>query len=97
MGDFMSMGMMMPPAAMMDGAMPLGMPGMPNPMMAMPPMGMGPPVGMSSPAPGPSTPANMRGGAGRGTPNFGMRGGRPMGKLCRDLLSLLSPGLEYSP
>ncbi|PHZ16243.1 Fip1-domain-containing protein [Rhizopus microsporus ATCC 52813] len=38
MGDVMSMGMMMPPN-LMDGAMPLGMNGMPNPMMGLP-MGM---------------------------------------------------------
>jgi pre-mRNA 3'-end-processing factor FIP1 len=41
MGDFMSMGMMMPPN-MMDGSMPMPMPGMPNPMMGLP-MGMPPP------------------------------------------------------
>ncbi|KAG2229690.1 hypothetical protein INT48_008077 [Thamnidium elegans] len=48
MGDFMSMGMMMPPN-MMDGSMPMAMAGMPNPMMALP-MGMPPPQTGGNPA-----------------------------------------------
>jgi hypothetical protein len=44
MGDFMSMGMMMPPS-MMDGSMPM----MPNPMMGLP-MGMPPPPAPGNPA-----------------------------------------------
>ncbi|KAI8978939.1 Fip1 motif-domain-containing protein [Pilobolus umbonatus] len=46
MGDFMSMGMMMPPN-MMDGAMPMGMGGMPAPMMGLP---MGLPNSVNNPA-----------------------------------------------
>jgi pre-mRNA 3'-end-processing factor FIP1 len=42
MGDFMSMGMMMPPN-MMDGGLPMAMAGMPNAAMLGLPMGMPPP------------------------------------------------------
>ncbi|KAI8142465.1 Fip1 motif-domain-containing protein [Fennellomyces sp. T-0311] len=74
MSDFMPMGMMMPPGAMVDGGMGMGMPGMPNPMMGMP-MGV-PPPSMSSPAPSGSSPAVMRGVGNRGPVNMGGRGGR---------------------
>ncbi|KAI9491060.1 Fip1 motif-domain-containing protein [Zychaea mexicana] len=75
MSEFMPMGMMMPPGAMVDGGMSLGMPGMPNPMLGMPPMGV-PPPGMSSPAQSGSSPAVMRGVGNRGPVNIGGRGGR---------------------
>ena len=74
MSDFMPMGMMMPPGAMVDGGMGMGMPGMPNPMMGMP-MGV-PPPSMSSPAPSGSNPAVMRGVGNRGPVNMSGRGGR---------------------
>lgn len=47
MGELMSMGMMMPPN-MMEGGMPMPIPGMPNPMIGLP-MGMPPPQATGNP------------------------------------------------
>lgn len=74
MGDFMSMGMMMPPN-MMDGGMPMAMAGMPNPAMMGLPMGMPPPPQQAG--------AGNTGMRNNRNPNFNARGtGRnmPMGR-----------------
>ncbi|KAI8368262.1 uncharacterized protein BYT42DRAFT_124492 [Radiomyces spectabilis] len=78
MADFMPMNMMMNPA-MMEAAMPMGMGGMPNPMMGMP-MGMPPPVPMP-PTSGAGSPGMRGNRPGNFNPRAGGRPGMPMGRL----------------